>query len=164
MGTGKTTLGKELGRLSKYTFIDLDQEIERLEGKSIAEIFASNGESYFRNRESDLLSTLLMDNREPMILATGGGAILKEENLQVMKENGFIVKTEATRDEIIRRLKFKSSSRPLLAGNLEERVDQLLTERKDAYDFADYTIHTDQMKIGEIARSVLSIWLQVNRE
>lgn len=161
MGTGKSTLGAEIARLSQLSFIDLDEEIERKEGVRIAEIFTAFGESYFRRVESELLRNLLTNHRKPIVLATGGGAVLREENRQLMRDHGFIVRTEAARDEIIRRLQHEQERRPLLMGDLEERIDQLLRERLHAYNFVDLTIHTDQMGIRDAAEKVLSAWQYV---
>ncbi len=158
MATGKSTLGAELAQQSKLSFIDLDEEIERAEGISIAEIFAIKGEGYFRSIETDVLRSFMMNHTSPLVLATGGGAVLKAENRQLMVDHGFIVKTEASRNEVIRRLKNEPLTRPLLIGELEKRVDRHLKERQHAYDFADLVIHTDQMEKSEAAKIVLSAW------
>lgn len=157
MGTGKSTLGAELAHIAKLPFIDLDAEIERVEGISIAEIFELHGENYFRDVETERLRQIIAEHHQPIVIATGGGVVLRAVNRQLMLERGWVVRTNASKSEIIRRLEKERHLRPLLVGNLEERVDQLLLQRDKAYDFADLTIQTDQLDLNEAVEKVLSI-------
>lgn len=161
MGTGKSTLGAEIARISHLPFVDLDEDIEKKVGICIANIFEKYGETYFRDLESERLEQLVVKQDKPIILSTGGGAVLREENQRVMMNHGFVVNTKATREEIVRRLQNDPHSRPLLAGDLEERVDRLLQERNKAYDFADFTIQTDQLELGDAAKLVWTVWKDV---
>src|SRR5262245_49374988 len=86
MGTGKTAVGKTLARLVGVPFIDSDAEIERHAGVDIPYIFDQEGESGFRRREREMLAELC--HREPLVLATGGGAVLAPENRQVLRDTG----------------------------------------------------------------------------
>lgn len=157
MGTGKSTLGAELARIAKLPFIDLDAEIERVEGISIAEIFELHGENYFRDVETERLRQIIAEHHHPIVIATGGGVVLRAVNRQLMLERGWVVRTNAAKSEILRRLQRDRHLRPLLAGNLEERIDRLLLERESLYDFSDLTIQTDEMDLGEAVQKVLSI-------
>lgn len=158
MGTGKTTLGAEIARISQLPFFDLDVEIENSVGMTIPEIFARNGERHFRDLESVLLKKLLAEWQEPIVLATGGGAVLREENRKCMLEYGLVVNTVANRDVILQRLSDSQYKRPLLKGDLAERIELLLHERVQAYDFAHMSIQTDQFDISTTANNILSAW------
>lgn len=157
MGSGKTTIGRKVAKRLSLPFYDLDQVIEEEEGKSIREIFFTLGEPYFRQKEAEVLASLLK-MKAPMVLSTGGGIVLQEQNRTLLKSNSFVVCTTANRGVLLRRLHKKSKNRPLLQGDLEERVDQLLNERAHLYQFAHYTIATDQYSIDECARNIIKAY------
>lgn len=140
MGTGKTAIGKRLARLLGWEFIDTDAEIERLTGKSVARIFAEDGEVRFRSEENLLCRKLTQ--RERLVIATGGGMVLNPENVALLKQNGVLIKLYADPEVIIGRVKAKKERRPLLKGNLEERVRELLAAREEAYNIADFAVDT----------------------
>lgn len=147
MGTGKTTVGKALADRLKLSLVDTDQEIEKETGKQISELFREFGEKGFRDLESRVLKQVLAGERR--VVTTGGGAVLRPENVRVMKESGWVIALFASEEEIIRRLSV-TSDRPLLRGNLRERVSLLLEERKGLYDFAHIRVDTTGLTVEEV--------------
>ncbi len=114
MGSGKSTLGKNLSELMKVSFIDLDSKIESHEGKSVSEIFKERGEEYFRKTEAE---TLRKTKRQPdAIIATGGGTPCFHNNMKWMNDNGITIYLEATAGELYHRLTKERQTRPLLAS------------------------------------------------
>jgi shikimate kinase len=156
MGTGKTTVGKELSKRLNFEWKDTDQELEARFGCTIAEYFSRYGEEAFRQEESRLLGMLL--NGSPLLLTTGGGIVLKEENRAMMREKGFVVQLFAEPEEIIRRLSPVTHERPLLQGSLHEKVYTIMKEREGLYDFADLTVDTTGRSIDGIVQEILSFW------
>jgi shikimate kinase len=123
-GSGKTTLGKQLGKLLSIPFVDLDAEIEKSEQKKIADIFASEGEAYFRKIESKLLQTWA-NSKKDFIMATGGGAPCFHKGMDVINKTGISVFLNVSPNEILERIK-DNNERPLLAGDLLTREQKLL--------------------------------------
>ena len=111
MGVGKTTIGKLLAKRLKRRFVDLDDEIERRAGAAIPWIFDVEGEAGFRKRESELLTEYA--DSELMIVSTGGGVVLKEENRNILKSTGIVVFLNASVDQLYERTR-KDKKRPLL--------------------------------------------------
>jgi shikimate kinase len=158
MGTGKTTVGKALAEALNMPHVDLDEAIVKQEGCAIAELFQRKGEVYFRDVESQLLRKLLETGEQ--VLTTGGGAVLRPENVAMMLQAGTVIALSATEEELIRRLE-RDDQRPLLAGGVAERVRTLLRERKHAYDFApiqvDTTGKTVEAIVEEVKRQMVEI-------
>lgn len=152
MGTGKSTVGRLVADHLNYSLVDLDAEIERMAGKSIPEIFAADGEGCFRDIETAALRAVLQ--RTSQIIATGGGAVLRPENCEAMKRGGWVVALTADADTIVERVR-GDANRPLLAGNVEERVQSILMERADKYRFADLMVDTAGLKADEVAAEIL---------
>lgn len=152
MGTGKSTVGMTLAERLGWAFVDTDQYIEGKHRKSIPELFREQGEAFFRAAESEALREML--SGEGRILATGGGAVLAAENREMMQNNGFVIALRAAPDIIIRRVS-EDQNRPLLQGNLEERVHSIMEQRKHAYDFADISIDTSGLSVSEITERIL---------
>ncbi|USG63681.1 shikimate kinase [Brevibacillus ruminantium] len=153
MGTGKTTVGAALAEELGLVHRDLDDAIIAKAGCTIPEIFAQKGEVYFRDLETEVLSELLQE--QPQVLTTGGGAVLRKENVQCMLEGGLVIALSATEQELIRRLE-ADEGRPLLAGGVAQRVRTLLQERKDAYSFAPIQVDTTEKSVAEIVGEILS--------
>jgi len=120
MGSGKSTVGKALSEKTGFTFIDMDDEIVKREGRSINDIFKDDGEEYFRNLETSLLKEYAASD-EKIILSTGGGVILREENVMLLKKIGKIFFLQADTDELIRRLS-GDTTRPLLKSSSKEEL------------------------------------------
>lgn len=140
MGTGKSVLGRRLALRLNRKFIDTDQEIEHITGKTVAQIFARCGIIRFRSEEALLVKKL--SRREGLVIATGGGMVLNPDNVRRLQKNGVFIGLVAAPEIIYHRVKNKKN-RPLLAkGNLQEQIERLLQERRGAYDVAEYTVDT----------------------
>ena len=130
MGGGKTTVGKALANSLNKDFIDSDHEIQERTGVKIPVIFEIEGEAGFRKRESEVLTELVKKNN--IILATGGGAVLSQENRQLLKQNGIVIYLRASVNDLYRRTRH-DKNRPLLqTQNLFVRLHELYIQR-DAY-------------------------------
>ncbi len=154
MGSGKTTVGKELARQQHMDFLDTDAYIEKRAGKSISDIFAEDGEAAFRRIETEVL-TDLRDNVKNTVLATGGGMPLKKENARLLKEIGSVCYLTAAPQVIYERVK-GNSDRPLLRGeNPYEKICSLMSDRRPLYEeAADAVIETNSDNLEEIIRSI----------
>lgn len=131
MGAGKSTVGRLLARRCGFEFIDCDRELEARSGVSIATIFELEGEESFRRREAALIDELTQ--RPRTVLATGGGAILAEDNRRHLRSRGLVIYLRASVDEILRRTA-KDRARPLLqTDDRRGRIAQLLAEREALY-------------------------------
>ncbi|MBA4493274.1 shikimate kinase [Paenactinomyces guangxiensis] len=155
MGTGKTTAGQQLAAQINLPWVDTDQQIEQKWGFSVAEYFQRYGEASFREQETDVLQQLL--SGPPSLITTGGGIVLKPENRAMMKEQGWVIHLYATPEEIIRRLS-ANRDRPLLQGDIRQKVRQLFRERDGKYDFADCTINTTSCSPDDVVEKILSFW------
>jgi len=162
MGTGKSTVAAELAGRLGWSWVDLDAEIERHEGCTIAELFDRRGEAYFRRAETEALKRELA-GRSGRVIATGGGAVLAEHNRRTMLENGLVVALTATPETIVRRVK-GDPSRPLLRGDVEQRVRELLEKRKHAYDFAHVRIDTTDRTVSDIAAQIAELVEQASEK
>ncbi|MEH6543294.1 MAG: shikimate kinase AroK [Porticoccaceae bacterium] len=131
MGAGKTTIGRVLANLLKKQFIDLDSEIERRCGADIPWIFDVEGEVGFRDREAAVLADLC--DRSGMVVATGGGAVLRPENRKLLQESGYVIYLQVSAQELYERTR-TDTNRPLLqVANRREVIDRLLSEREHLY-------------------------------
>ncbi|UHA74077.1 shikimate kinase [Paenibacillus sp. 481] len=155
MGTGKSTVGKELARRLNYRFVDLDTEIVEREGCSIPHLFETKGEMYFRDCESAALAELLR-NPAGVVIATGGGAVLREANRLHMAQSGWVVGLQAQLSTIVKRV-HGDGNRPLLQGDAERRIRQLMAERQGLYDFAHASIPTDFRSAIELADEIMQL-------
>lgn len=151
MGTGKTTVGAALSEALGIVQKDLDEVIVAKEGSSIPALFAERGEAYFRDAESKYLDELLDEG--PQILTTGGGVVLRKQNVENMLKKGTVVALFASEEELIRRLT-NDTGRPLLAGGVAQRVRTLLQERAGAYDFAPIQIDTTGKSLQAIVAEI----------
>jgi shikimate kinase len=158
MGTGKTTIAIELSHRLGMRYVSTDDMIEKKERRTINEIFTKSGEDYFRDIESAVIrDAACMDN---LVIDTGGGAVLRDENVAYMKSSGIVICLAADDDVIMERTK-KYKHRPLL--NVEDpkrKIRDLLAKRAPYYAKADHTIDTGKLtarqvvdKIAEIAES-----------
>ncbi|NMD71826.1 shikimate kinase [Bacillus sp. DNRA2] len=153
MGAGKTTVGKDLATALGVSVIDMDAEIVSQEGKSINDIFAENGEAYFRDLESTFIKTLPLENA---IITTGGGIVMNEANRQWMKEHGFVVFLDANPAEILERLQ-NDQSRPLLKKDKETALFELYNQRLPLYlDCCHMKIDTTGKDIPTIVKEIIA--------
>jgi shikimate kinase len=151
MGAGKSTVGKELSRLSGLPFVDLDREIVRGRGMSIPEIFAAEGEGAFRDYETAALRGLAAS--PAAIVATGGGIVGREENRRLIRSIGRTFYLRARWETLLARLTAAAEGRPLADGNWE-KVRELWFSRLPLYEQADFIIDTDEATPGRVARQI----------
>ena len=157
MGAGKTTIGRQLARALKLPFYDSDKAIEENTGVDIPTIFEFEGEQGFRDREEKMLKQLT--KMQGIILATGGGSVLRAENRKLLKENGFVVYLQCSVDKILERTR-RDTQRPLLnTENPKERIESLLTEREPLYlACADFKIDTGALQSKVVVTHILEAY------
>lgn len=153
MGAGKSTLGRRLARSLHLEYCDSDDELVERTGASISLIFDVEGEQGFRQREAKLLGELT--ERENLVLATGGGIILKEENRKLLKDRGFVIYLYAPLDRLLERTS-KDTNRPLLqTDDPRARLDEILRARSTLYEqTADLSIDTDKLSVAQIIQQI----------
>ena len=154
MGAGKTTIGRHLATLLHKRFVDVDHEIEKRTGVSIPVIFEIEGEAGFRRRESAVIEELTRDTN--IVLATGGGAVLLEENRKLLKDRGTVAYLQADIDTLVERTR-RDRNRPLLqTENPRAKIEELLQQREPIYrEVADIIINTGQRAPSSVAREVV---------
>ena len=153
MGTGKTAVGRELSKILDMKLIDVDTEIEKSEKITINEIFKQFGEPRFREIETDMIRKL--SESKNTIISTGGGAVLKQENMDILRKNGVIVCLAASPETIFKRTS-TNNDRPLLqVENPLERINELLNFRKPFYEKADVMIDTEGKTPLQIAEEII---------
>ena len=152
MATGKTSVGKQLARKTGMRFVDMDALIVEREGRAINEIFATDGEPYFRELEKELAKELAQNSG--LIISTGGGIVLNPDNIGAFSATGLVVCLTAQPEEILRRVA-RCQSRPLLAGDKEKQVRELLEQRRPLYEMIPFQVATDGRKPEEIAAKIL---------
>jgi shikimate kinase len=155
MGSGKTSVGRELARRLGAEFVDVDAWIEKVSGRSVRGLFAEEGEPAFREREKAALREVLAVKGR--VVATGGGAFLDEGNRQLLKAYGTVVYLEAGVRTILRRVSW-DAHRPLLRGGDREKVVRdLLGRRIAGYRQADYAVRTDGRTVGQVAGRIVEL-------
>lgn len=163
MGCGKSTVGKALATELSYEFRDTDAMIEDAYGKTISKMFEENGEEYFRNAETELLKTLSAET-EGVVLATGGGMPMREENAALLRNIGTVVFLEAKIETILLRLQ-NDTGRPLADGeDREKRLRPLYEKRLPVYrKAADYVLDTEGKSIYEIVKETITVLEKTTR-
>ena len=153
MGAGKTAIGRELARELHLEFLDADQELERRTGADIPLIFEKEGEAGFRRRERELLQELTQ--RQGLVLATGGGAVLDPANREALSR-GFVIYLKASVTAQAARTG-NNRNRPLLqSGDREKRLEELYSVRAPLYEgLAALTVDTDSGHVRQIARHII---------
>lgn len=155
MATGKSAVGRNLARKLHRRFVDLDALIEKAEGRKVREIFAEKGESYFRRLEKQTLEQIL--SQQGQIIATGGGIILDEGNLTLLRQKSLLIGLTASTDVLVSRVG-KNSKRPLLKGvDVRARIEELLQQRQSRYAQADVSIDTSGLTINQVVEKILDI-------
>jgi len=156
MGTGKTAVGKLLAAKLKRRFVDTDQLVEKATGLSVPLIFEKYGEVFFRERESKAVLSLERYSPGSLVVATGGGVVLRENNRAVLKKVGLIVLLRASPEEICRRIS-DTGDRPLLNGpEPEQKVKKMLEEREPYYRHCDFEIDTTAKTSRQVASEIRS--------
>lgn len=156
MGSGKSTVGRELSKLLGYPIVDTDHEIEEREKLSIPEIFSTKGEEYFRSTETKLVQELCDKGLSHHIIATGGGMPMREPTRPLLRQLGYVVWLQADVDTILNRTS-RNSNRPLLqTENPRQTIENLLEIRNPVYEQVSHLrIRTSDLDIEETAHGIL---------
>ncbi len=159
MGSGKSALGKNIAAATGRKWLDTDDVVTRKYGV-ISEIFKSKGEGYFRELETRVAEEL--SREDGLVISTGGGFVLRRENVELLKGNGKILFLKATKETLLKRLT-GDTARPLLQGeeSLEEKLDRLLKERTPVYErAADVCLEVDGYSVEENTQRALALLLK----
>jgi len=155
MGTGKTSVGFQLAKDKGWNFVDLDEVIEFKEQRRIVDIFAKDGEAYFRKVEKKILNQV--STQKKFVVACGGGVVLDKSNLKLMKKTGKMICLSATPEEILKRVS-SNNGRPLLnVDKPKKRIELLLKMRAPYYMQADKMIDTSGLSIKQVVKKISKI-------
>ena len=163
MGCGKTSVGRFVSDRLDMAFMDTDEMIETLEGRSIPQIFKENGESHFRELEHDLLCKLTAeDDLKDTVLSTGGGIVMDKGNRPLIKDLGTVFYLRAGADTLYKRVG-KGAGRPLLdTDDMYKKICDMLILRGPVYEeCSDHIIDTDELDIEGAAKKILEIWSMI---
>ncbi len=164
MGTGKSRIGWELSRELALHFVDTDKLFTRVMGKSIPEVFAKEGEEYFRACEQEIVRRVT--RLEHAVISLGGGTFIQEANRQALLARGPVVVLHATPETVYART--KNSDRPLLhVDDPLSRISELMNERQSAYSLGNIHVHSDGRPSEEIVEEIIDrlyIWEDTQRE
>jgi len=153
MGTGKSSVGLRLAQKLKREFVDMDREIELVSGMSITDIFKHYGEVRFRSEES--LMAQKVGKRKDVVIATGGGAVLLNQNIAALRENGILICLDASPADIYARVNRKKGTRPLLKKNVSiQEIERLVLEREPFYACADIRVNTSGKDLDTIINEI----------
>ena len=154
MGAGKSAVGRQLARLLHLDFMDSDEEIESRTGVDIPFIFEKEGEAGFRKREAKVIEDLTQ--KDGVVLATGGGAVMDPQNRNHLGARGFVIYLHTSVDQQLARTR-KGRDRPLLANDDPRTVlETLMATRDPLYrEIADLTVETDGRKVRAVANEIL---------
>ena len=162
MGTGKSSVGKAVAQLLGWEFLDMDAIIESRAGKTIAEIFAQEGEPTFRAIESALCRELAACPR--VVIATGGGALVPEENRKVMAARGLLVCLNCALGELWPRLQAATDRPMLYTRDRRARIESLLAQRASAYQSIARQLDTTGRAIAGLAQEIVAWWKKAQEE
>jgi len=158
-GTGKSSVARLIAQALRWSFIDMDEEIESSYGKSISEIFQTKGEKWFRDEESKLLNNISVKNKH--IISTGGGVPVKDQNMNLMLKTGYVICLDASVDQIVARLSIlagkdnKLSDRPKITNLSVEDISNFKSERSNIYSMANFTINTNHLTVEQVTNELL---------
>jgi shikimate kinase len=159
MGSGKTAVGKTLAKALQLSFIDSDAEIERRTGVDIAFIFEKEGEPGFRQRERDVIADLTC--RTDIVLATGGGAVVNDDNRRHLAERGCVVYLETSVNQQLERTRHGKHRPLLVTEDPRSRLEELFVAREPLYrEIADISVHTDGRRVQLLAEEVIRLLKQ----
>ena len=153
MGAGKSAVGRQLARLLHLDFVDSDDEVESRTGVDIAFIFEKEGEDGFRQREARVIDEL--SERQGIVLATGGGAVLNPDSRNRLGARGFVIYLHTTVKQQLERTN-RGRNRPLLDNdNRESVLEELMSVRDPLYrEIADLIVETDGRRVKEVAGEI----------
>lgn len=153
MGCGKSTAGRHLAQLLGYRFLDADSSIEHIAGRSIPQIFASDGEAGFRDLEAAVLNQIA--SWHSLVVATGGGVVLRPENWGQMQQ-GVVIWLDAPEPLLLARLKADTTARPLMQSeDPAQRLAELMEQRRPLYAQADLHVLQDGQAPEQVALQIL---------
>ncbi len=157
MGSGKSSIGKQLAKRLGYDYFDTDQLIISKTGKSIANIFQTEGETLFRQLETEMLEELSCSSKKKFLLSTGGGIILSKKNRELLKSLGTVVWIHASPEVLFERA-MRQPKRPLLEVEYPRRTfNELLTSRLPLYrEICDIEIDTTQLSYSQTVEKLLA--------
>jgi shikimate kinase len=158
MGAGKSTVGRRVAALRGTRFVDTDDVVTHHAGCSVPELWERQGEHAFREMEAAAVAELAAE-AEPLVIATGGGVVMRAENVAAMRDNGRVVWLAADPPALASRVG-GATDRPLLAGvRAETRLAEILAAREEAYAAAAHVvISTDERDPAEVATEVEALW------
>lgn len=155
MGAGKTSVGRELADRLGYEFIDMDVMIEDQQQCTISEIFANHGEPHFRKLETELVKYLATKNN--LVIGTGGGAILNQDNVDTMKGSGSTILLSVKPETILKRLKGDTTRPLLMVDDKLGKINSILDSRKEKYRAsAEVIVQTDDKNVFQIVDEILT--------
>jgi shikimate kinase len=156
MGTGKSTVGRQVAKQLGFQFLDSDQEIERREGRPVSAIFAQEGEAHFRVMEREFIEHGHPEQR--CVVACGGGLVVPTGMLELLRSRGIVMCMHAPIETILRRI-LHTTHRPLLqVENPEARLRELYAQREEIYRRTGTMVLTDSRPLREIAGHVLRVY------
>ncbi len=155
-GSGKSWWGRHLSAACEIPFIDLDEVVEQKTNLSIAAIIQRYGEPAFRELETRFLQEVISSASEPILLSTGGGAILSKDNRRLFKQHGYTIYLKAGIDFLMERLRDELHLRPLLTSgpDLRTRLEELLILRKPMYEQSDLILQVEHLQAEEFERII----------
>lgn len=159
MASGKSTVARYISECSDYDFIDTDEMIVAREGRSINDIFAADGEEYFRRVEHEIIREAAnMDNK---VISTGGGVVLNPENIEELRKNSVVFNLAPDFSVIEQRVEHAAATRPLMKNQSMDDIKKRFDDRKPFYDNCDYKIPvTEDSSPAGTARKILQIMEQ----
>jgi len=162
MGTGKSAVGRRLAKKLRMEYLDTDDLIEEREGSKICHIFEEKGESYFRRLESAIVREVShLDN---YVISTGGGVVLRDENIKALKRNGLIICLTANSEIILKRTT-GIQDRPLLnEPDPVRKIEELLRMRQPYYGKADFSVQTSNLAVEEVTRRIQEFLRKKNED
>lgn len=157
MASGKTTIGRAVADELGWPFTDIDSEIEATQGRSIADIFLSDGEAVFRDLETETIRTHVqqIEAGNPCVVALGGGAFVQPRNWELIQDNGIAVWLDCALETIRKRLG-DDTTRPL-AADRGGALQKLYEDRRPLYARADFRIDVDTAELPEIVKKILQL-------
>jgi shikimate kinase len=157
MGSGKTFWGRQLSRHTGLPFYDLDEEIAKVEKRTVQQIFHEKGEEFFRERERDLLEALTEDHQD-LVVSCGGGTPCFFNNIEFRKKNGRVIWLNTSVDTLVRRLLQEKNSRPLIKNisdsDLKSFIIRKLQERRLYYEQADLILAEETISLGTFLKQI----------
>jgi len=163
MGTGKSTIGLRLAQKLGMEFVDMDREIEVLNGMTVADLFKHYGELRFRSEEK--LMAKKLGQREDTVIATGGGTVINEDNTAALSENGILICLDADPEDIFARVNRKKGTRPLLKSDISlNDVKCLLQEREESYKCACIRVNTSAKDFDTVVGEIMQALANINSD